>query len=117
MQPSRALIEAMAAQCRSVLQNADSRDSSLPKPLQRKHLLWMCNNIEKHAEDWPDSKLHRWIGFVQCGIMANQVADLQGLKRMFDQAKIAHGGSGHDEDLIDHLNVDDSFELDLGGQG
>ena len=117
MEAARALIVAMAAQCRSVMQNAKADDSSLPEALQRKHLRWMCSNIEKHAEDWPDSKLHRWIGFVQCGIMANQILDLQGVKSMFDQAKIAFGGTGQDDDLVDHLDVDNPFELDLGGQG
>ena len=32
---------------------------------------------------------------------------------VFDQVKIAYGGGGEDEDLIDHLAV----EMDIGGQG
>jgi len=98
------------------MEKAKPNDLSLPKALQCKHLLWMCRNIEKYAEEWSESKLHRWIGFVQCGIMANRILDLEGVKRMFDHAKIAHG-SGQDDDLIDHLSVDSSFELELGGQG
>ena len=73
--------------------------------------------IEDHAENWPITKLHRWIGFVQGGMMANRILDLAGAKSMFDQAKIAHGGSGQDQDLIDHLDLDSPFELDVGGQG
>ena len=117
MQSASVLVVAMAEQCRSLMLSTQTNDSLLPQALQRKHLLWMCKKIEEHADDWPGTKLHRWIGFVQCAMMANRILDFQGVKRMFDQAKIAYGGSGQDDDLIDHLDVDSSFELDVGGQG
>jgi len=73
----------------------------------------MCDKIEDHADDWPVTKLHRWVGFVQCGMMANRMLDLDGAKAMFDEAKTAYGGGGEDEEFIDHL----SGEMDIGGQG
>ena len=59
--------------------------------------------------------LHRWIGFIQCALLTHGVLDLEGLKSMFDKAKIAYGDKG--QDLIDHLNPDNAFELDIGGEG
>ena len=78
----------------------------------------MCDQIEKHAEGGPATKLHRWIGFVQAAMLANRMLDLDGLKAMFDKAKAAHEGTSEDsEDLIDHLDPTSSFEFDIGGQG
>jgi hypothetical protein len=48
----------------------------------------MCDRIEKHAADWPDTKLHRWIGFVQCAMMANGILDLASTKKMFDSVRM-----------------------------
>jgi hypothetical protein len=117
METAGNLIAAMAAKCRDMLRAAKVSEPQLPDPLHQTHLLWMCDLIEQHAEDWPETKLHRWIGFVQGGMLANGILDLPGAKAMFDDAKLAHGGGGQDQDLIDHLNPRDSFELDIGGQG
>jgi hypothetical protein len=109
------LVVAMAEQCRSLIQESDTPDLGLPKALQPKHLLWMCTKIEDHAEDGPATKLHRWIGFVQCAMMANRMLDLEGAKAMFDKAKAAHGEIS--EDLLDHLDPASSFKFDIGGEG
>lgn len=112
------LITAMANDCRNVILESDSADLGLPKALQQKHLLWMCKQIEEHAECGPATKLHRWIGFVQAAMLANRMLDLDELKALFDQAKTADRESREDsEDLIDHLDPTDSFEFDIGGQG
>jgi hypothetical protein len=112
------LVVAMAEQCRSLIQESDKSVPGLPKTFQPKHLLWMCDQIEKHAEGGPATKLHRWIGFVQAAMLANRMLDLDGLKAMFDQAKAAHGDTSEDlENLIDHLDPTSSFEFDIGGQG
>lgn len=117
MEQSNLLIVAMAEQCRSMIQQAGAGGGGLSGGLHPRHLLWMCDRIEQHAEDWPPTKLHRWIGFVQAGMMSNQVLDLKGAKAMFDNAKAAYGELGDDPDLVDHLDPDSSFEMDLGGQG
>jgi hypothetical protein len=117
IEPSVVLIAAMAAKCRALIHRSHQRNDQLQGPLQPKHLLWMCDRIEKNAELWAATKLHRWIGFVQCGMMAHRMLDLDDAKAMFDAVKNAHGASGDDQDLMDHLDPDSSFELDLGGQG
>ena len=117
MENARLIITAMAAKCRGVLQDSESAESGLPEALHRRHLLWMCDRIEQHAEDWPESKLHRWIGFVQGGLLANQVLDLDEAKSMFNEVKDAYGGSSEDQDLTDHLDPGSSFRMDVGGEG
>ena len=115
MDNSELLITAMAAKCREVISHIDEPAASLPKPLRPSHLCWMCDQIEINAEDWPATKLHRWIGFVQCGLLANHLLDLNDVRRMFDEAKVAHAESS--EDLLDHLDSRSGFEFELGGEG
>jgi hypothetical protein len=109
------LVREMAGQCLRLSKEMDEADSSMPTPLQSAHIRWMCIQVDQHADDWPLAKLHRWVGFIQCALLANGVLDLHGLKSMFDKAKVAYGDMG--EDLFDHLNPDSAFELDIGGQG
>lgn len=111
------LIKGMARRCRELLQASLPVDSSLPAPLQSRHLLGMCDRIEEHAEDWPETRLHRWIGFVQCGLMANELLELSEAKTMFDSIKNRFGATLEDQDLADHLDPDSSFHMELGGQG
>jgi hypothetical protein len=112
------LVLAMVEQCRNLIVASDTADPDLPKALRPKHLLWMCNEIEKHAEHGPATKLHRWIGFIQGAILANRMLDLDGLKEMLERAKTAQGKASDDaEDLTDHLDPASSFEFDIGGQG
>ena len=89
----------------------------LPEALRLPHLLWMCNQIEEHASTIHATKLHRWIGFVQAGMLANGIIDLQGARAMFDAVKNSYGATSDDQDLIDHLDPTNSFEIELGGQG
>ncbi len=100
-----------------MIQQAETTDAVLPASLQPKHLMWMCDKIEQHVEDWPVTKLHRWIGFVQGGMIANHLLDLAGAKAMFDEVKIAFGAKSDDPHLIDHLDPANPFELDIGGEG
>jgi hypothetical protein len=92
-------------------------EESLPKALHPKHLIWMCDQIQRQAQGSHVTKLHRWIGFVQAAILANRMLDLEQIKAMFDEVKKSHGVSSEDQDLVDHLDVSSSFKLDLGGQG
>ncbi len=112
------LMVAMAERCLNIIQNKpkDAR-FGLPRSLCPDHLRWMCNQIVEHAEDWPDTKLHRWIGFVQAGMIANLMLDLDGAKAMFNKIKEEFGTITKDQDLIDHLDPATSFEFEIGGQG
>jgi len=109
------LAVAMADRCRESLLQWHKLELGLPASLQPRHLIWMCNRIEAHAEDWPGTKLHRWIGFVQAGMLANQMLDLAGAKALFDDAKVAYGE--FTDDFLDHLDPANSYELDIGGEG
>ena len=53
----------------------------------------MCKLIVEHAEDWPATKLHRWVGFVQAGMIANYMLDLDGAKAMFNKVKEEYGST------------------------
>jgi hypothetical protein len=117
MEEHKLLIVAMAEQCRDLITQSEETQLGLLPTLRPKHLLWMCDNIQQHAEHWPATKLHRWIGFVQCGMMANRMLDLDGAKALFNKAKNAYGEIGDDQDLVDHLDPTSSFEMEIGGQG
>jgi hypothetical protein len=107
----------MAEKCAAVIRDFEGVECRLPKPLYPPHLLWMCDQIIAHSDTWSVSHIHRWIGFIQAGMLANGMLDLQGLKLMFDDAKTAFGAVEDDPELLDHLNIESFFALDLGGQG
>lgn len=110
------LTTAMAQKCAEMIRE-HAVSGIMPKPLQPAHLLWMCQQIEKHAADWSAAHLHRWIGFIQAGILANGKIDLDELKSMFDEAKRDYGAPEDDSDLLDHLDANSFFKIELGGQG
>lgn len=123
MNNSSLLIAAMAEEC-SARVAAGTRNESidqllatgdLPAALQPEHLDAMCQVIVRNVEAWPETRLHRWIGFIQCGMLANRIIDIEEMKAMFDLAEVAYGDLV--DDLIDHLDCLNPFELDLGGQG
>ncbi|MEZ5941692.1 MAG: hypothetical protein R3C18_09885 [Planctomycetaceae bacterium] len=112
----------MAEKCKDSLNTPHAEalspiSSGLPHPLRLTHLKWMCEQVVEHAEEWPKAKLHRWIGFIQCGLMAHRVFDLGEIKAMFNEAKSAYGPVGEDDDLADHLDPTNPFRLDIGGEG
>ena len=115
MSNDKLLIAAMAERCLETILASDQPTADQPPSLQPKHLEWMCREITRHARDWPATRLHRWIGFVQAALIANRMLDLAGAKRMFDDAKNAFGAL--DQDLVDHLDPGCAFEFDLGGEG
>ena len=111
------LMIAMAKQCRTIIEASEDTRPDLPQTLRPRHLLWMTDCVTEHAEDWPGSRLHRWIGFIQCGMLANGILDFDAAKAMFDAAKKTHSESCPDDDLIDHLDPENAFTFDIGGEG
>jgi hypothetical protein len=105
---------AMAKECRHLLASANVKNLELPDPLKPRQLLWMCDRVEEHADDWPERKHHRWIGFIQAAIMANQLVDRPGMKQLFCNTGIAHDESFGDDDMLDHLDPAQSLQLDVG---
>jgi hypothetical protein len=111
------LVVGMAEQCKALIQKSEQVNLDLPRAIHPQHLMWMCERILEHAEEWPRTKLHRWIGFIQCGMMANRISDFEETKAMFDEAKQTYGVDSNEDDLVDHLDPESSFKLDIGGQG
>ena len=110
-----ALIAAMIERCREMILKHGEADFDLPEPLRAKRLIAMCDRLTEHVDDWPAVKLHRWIGFIQGAMIANRMIDLEGAKEMFERAKNAFGEPN--QDMLDHLDPNEDFELDIGGQG
>lgn len=108
------LVTAMAEECKTLLLQSDALAVDVPHGLRPSHLLWMCDMIGQHAENGQPIKLHRWLGFVQAGLIANRILDIDGVKAMFDKVKVAYGNRS--DDLIDHLDPASPFEFDLGGE-
>ena len=115
MDNAELLVVAMAQKCRDLIQEWETPDLDLPTALQPKHLLWLCDKIDEHAEDGPATRLHRWIGFIQGAMMAHRMLGLDEARAMFDQAKKAYGETS--DDLLDHLDPKSSFKVDIGGEG
>lgn len=109
------LMIAMIERCREMILEHEDLGLDLPEPLRSKHLVSMCDRLTAHVDDWPAVKLSRWIGFLQCAMIANRMIDLEGAKEMFDQAKLAFGESSRD--VLDHLDPDQPFEFEIGGEG
>lgn len=109
------LIVAMADKCREIISARGMTDAGQPRSLQPRHLEWMCREVVMRSNDWPASKIHRWIGFIQAAMIAGRMLDLHEVKAMFDEAKNAYGAS--DDDLLDHLDPGSGFRLEIGGQG
>ena len=61
MDPASLLVVALAHQCRERIPKTTTSVVDLPQALHPKHLPWMCDRIEAHAEEWPTTKLHRWM--------------------------------------------------------
>jgi hypothetical protein len=116
MNDSTLLITAMAEQCKSRLINCGGVDREMPPSIRPQHLLWMSERIIEHAESWPEARLQRWIGFIQCGLIANGIIDVGVAKTMFDAAKNAYSGCTPDDDLVDHLDPDNLFRFEIGGE-
>lgn len=117
MDKSKLLIVAMSERCIAQILKSQTSEVELPDVLQPPHLLWMCDQIANHAEDWSESKLHRWLGFIQSGMLANRMLTYDQLKDMFEDAKNSYGVQEADQDLLDHLDPHNSFRMDIGGEG
>lgn len=66
-------------------QKSNKSNESLPECLQPNHLLWMCDLIQ--GNDWPETKSHRWIGFIQAGMICSEIIDLEEAKSIVSKAK------------------------------
>lgn len=65
---SKHLLERLANMAE--IDSVDDDDCKLP------HLQWMCQQIVD-AQDWSDTKMHRWIGYVQGVLIARKYSTVQ----------------------------------------
>lgn len=49
-------------------------------------------------------------------MIAKRFLRLDEVKTMFDVAKNSFGARNDDQDLLDHLDADTAFEMEIGGQ-
>ena len=72
--------------------------------------------VHKAQEDeWPDTKLHRWLGWVMGCMVCHNIAGYERLREIVAHAKL-HFGEKDDAELTEHHDPDSSFRLDLGGE-
>jgi hypothetical protein len=105
----------MAEQYGEMMSAWDEPALNPPRSLQLRHLEWMCAEVAARVGSWPKTRLHRWLGFIQAGMIAHGLVLPEGQTSMLDEADRAHPDI--DQDLLDHLNADECFELDIGGEG
>lgn len=114
------LAASVAEECADKIQGWLNENAGIEETLtvesciRPQHLLWMCKKI-RHKVDWPPTKLHRWIGFIQCAMICLGVTDLEGAKDMVSIAKTQFA-EDEDEDLKDHNDPESPFRLDIGGE-
>jgi hypothetical protein len=115
MEKRELMMVAMAEKCGQLIRESQLINASLAPALQPTYLLWMCGQIQKHVEHWSPAKQHRWLGFIQAGMVAHGMIDLPRAKTMFDEAKIAYADAS--DDWLEHLDHESAYRVDIGGQG
>ena len=89
-------------------------DNSDPNT-QLENLIWMCKQVQTQ-EDWPSSKRHRWLGYVQGVLIALGISTVEDEKKLVAKAK-EYFIEYKDTDLKDHNDPDSPFQIDIGGEG
>lgn len=105
---------AVASRLQMAIPESTSSQQNLPQSLRPGQPAWTGNDIEQRADDWPARK-SRWIRFIHSAMIANQEIKPWGAKAMSVKATGTH--SEIDEDLLDHLDSGNPFELEIGGEG
>ncbi len=96
--------------------NPDKTFDHLPYHSKPKHLIKLCKEIIAKEEEMPNTKLHRWLGFIQGVMITCNVCSYDYLKEIVREAKVSCGRS-EDQVLADHHDPNSPFSLDLGGSG
>lgn len=114
MEQSRILAIEVAEAWRETLeelaQEQDGQDEAVRCALS------LCCNLERRAETWPESRLHRALGFVQGVLVARGVTSYADQLALINGLKVAYP-EDTDEELQEHLDPKSPFQLDLGGPG
>lgn len=114
MKQSQHLAIEVAAACREQLEllaaNSAGRDAAVQCALS------LCRNLERRVDKWPETRLHRALGFIQGVLVARGASSYHEQMALVDNFKVAFPEDA-DEELLEHWNPRSPFRLDLGGQG
>lgn len=93
-------------------------DLEVEKVVHPDRLLTMIEKLIHKAEqdEWPDTKLHRWLGWIMGCMACHNIAGIEKLEQIVTSSKMCFGEKA-DEELEAHHNPDSSFRLDIGGEG
>ena len=116
MDESAQIVSDTTVECQECIELFGLSECDLPDSLMVDHLSWMLTQIPVHANDWPVTKLHRWIGFVHRGMIAHGMLTFVTAMEMFGKARDACGPDPVDQDLIDHLDPKHSFRFEIDGE-
>lgn len=78
------------------------------------HIVWMLSQVRQNYDSWNLGKLGRWVGTALGCVVANGYIDLEDVQQIVANAKIAHGESV-DEELKQHQDPNDPFQIEIGG--
>lgn len=109
MTDTRSVVVAMARQYKRIISTAHFSRVEIPKALRVRHLSWMVDRVIEHSEDWPETRLHRWIGFIQSGMMANATLGLDVARDIFTTA--SNTVETCNDNLIDHLDFENTYSF------
>lgn len=89
-----------------------------PDATQPSNLLRMLNRLVEKAEkeEWPDTKIHRWLGYVMGCLTAHGITTESCLREIVGDSK-KYFEEQEDDDLKAHNDPDSMFRLDIGGEG
>lgn len=76
--------------------------------------LSMCHDIERHTEEWPIVRVHRWLGFIFGVLAAREILSREKQSAMMRALFISYPESG-DDALRDDQDPGHPFCVDIGG--
>jgi hypothetical protein len=51
------------------------------------YLLWMCDQIVEKSQEWPATRLHRWVGYIQGCLVHGGISTLEDEKTAVREVK------------------------------
>lgn len=80
------------------------------------HALLLSHQVEQYVLQWPATRLHRALGFIQGVLVSRGCSSLEEQCTLLERLQIGFPEC-RDRDLADHLDPRQPFELELGGSG
>lgn len=115
-QASRLTQLSIASGISSSLPDTEPKKAQTPEEHTNiEHVSWMLDQVQKNFDEWPLTKLGRWVGIALACVVANGYIALKEVQKIVNDAKVAHG-ERVDEDLERHQDPDDPFQLEIGGE-